>query len=118
MWVQVEGSDITTHQFDVSLSLVAQRHKLTYACQTDIVRLISVILPPPNSVRSTARSLVRKFVQYHEQTRLHRCCGVSMRRLAAGERCSQSECLTENVPDAKFVEVPLDKQLQERFKGE
>lgn len=113
-----EGSDITTHQFDVSLSLVAQRHNLTYACQTDILRLISIILPPPNSVRSTARSLVRKFVQYHEQTRLHRCCGVCMRRLAAGERCSQSECLTENVPDAMFVEVPLDKQLQERFKGE
>lgn len=113
-----EGSAITIHQFDVSLSLIAQRHNLTYACQTDILRFISVLLPPPNSVRSTARSLNKKFVHYNEQTRIHRCCGVCMHHLAVGERCSQSECLSQNVADATFVEVPLDKQLQERFKGE
>ncbi len=112
------GSAITAHQFDVAVASIAQRHNLTYACQTDILRFMSAVLPAPNSGSTSARSLTRKFVRYGEQARLHRCCGVCMRRLPEGEKCAQADCLSQGEPDATFAEVPLDKQLQERFKGE
>ena len=112
------GSSISAHQFHVATASIALRHNLTYACQTDILRFISALLPSPNRVTTTAKSLTRKFLRYEQMTVVHRCCGVCMRLLPEGAQCLRTECVQQRVQDALFVEIPLDKQLQERFKGE
>ena len=110
-------SVVTEHQFNVVVASFAQRHNLTYECQTDMLRLMSAILPQPNCAMSTAKTLTRKFVHYEEQCIVHQCCGVCMCLLPKGVKCPRSECALQNAPDALFVEVSLEKQLQERFKG-
>lgn len=111
------GATITVRQFHVTIASMALRHNLTYACQSDLLRFMTTILLAPNSVTTASRSLTRKFVRYEQQSLIHRCCGTCMYPIPDGERCSRSQCVDQGVPDALFVEVPLDKQLQERFKG-
>ena len=111
------GATITAHQFDVAMASTALRHNLTYACQTDILQLIASILPSPNHATATSRSLTRKFIRYEQQSLLHQCCGVCMRLLEEETRCSNPQCADLGIPHVLFVEVPIDKQLQERFRG-
>ena len=47
------GSSITAHDFDVSLMLFCQRHNLTYTCQNDLLRFMSVSFPTPNHASSS-----------------------------------------------------------------
>lgn len=38
-------SQVTTDDFNVAFMSVLQRHNLTYASQTDILKLLSIVLP-------------------------------------------------------------------------
>ena len=78
------GASVVAHQFHVVMASTALRHNLTYSCQTDILKLIATILPSPNHVTSASRSLTRKFIQYEQQSVVHRCCGTCMRLLPEG----------------------------------
>ena len=111
------GATITAHQFHIAMASTSLRHNLTYACQTDILQLIASILPSPNHASATSRSLTRKFVHYEQQSLLHRRCGTCMRLLKEETRCSNLQCAHLGIPDVLFVEVPIDKQLQERFRS-
>ena len=71
-----DGSLVTTRQFHVTMASFAQRHNLSYTCQTDILKFVANTLTAPNTITSTARSLVRMFVQYEQQSVIHQCCGV------------------------------------------
>ena len=111
------GATITAHQFDVAMASTSLRHNLTYACQTDVLQLIASVLPSPNHAIDTSRSLIRKFIHYEQLSVLHRCCGACMHLLEEETRCSNFQCADLGIPDVLFVEVPIDKQLQERFRG-
>ena len=111
------GATVTEHQFNVAMASTALRHNLTYACQTDILQLIASILPSPNHATASSRSLTRKFIHYEQQSLLHRCCGACMGLLEEETRCSNPQCADLRIPDVLFVEVPIDKQLQKRFRG-
>ena len=99
------GATVTAHQFDVAVASMALRHNLSYACQTDLLRLMATILPGPNCVPSRSHALTRKFICYEQQSLIHWCCGSCMCLLPDGEKCRTPHCVDQSIPDALFVEV-------------
>ena len=108
---------ITRHGFNASMMSLVQRHNLTYACQADILQLCSAILPTPNAVPSSALTLRRHFVNLGEATITHHFCGSCIEELQHSSRCSKQDCISSMVPSSTFIEIPLDKQLIDKFKG-
>ena len=110
------NSVFTEYQFNVSMASVAQRHNMSYSCMTDVLRLISLYLPSPNSAPQSAKTLLSQFVDTKRLpvSQMLWCLYAIAKSM---ETCDQDTCKTEDVPNSKFVEVPLDRQLQQRFKG-
>ena len=108
---------LTCHSFNVSLMSLVQRHNLTYACQADILQLCSVILPTPNTVPSSALTLRRQFMNFGEATITHHFCGSCIEQLQHSSRCDKQDCISSMVPSSTFIEIPLDKQLIDKFRG-
>ena len=111
------GSKITPNEFNVALLSLGQRHNLTYACLTAILQLLALMIPSPCSLPTSNHVLTKMFVDYPKETITHRCCGFCTRLLIDGESCARLQCRSAKEPDAKFVEIPLDAQLRERFEG-
>lgn len=112
-----EDSRLSANAFDVAFMSVSQRHNLTYASQSDILKLISLVAPVPNHVPSSARTLRNKFVSYGKETIVHHFCGHCIDALLPGQTCTKQACISAMVPVSTLVEVPLDMQLKARFEG-
>lgn len=110
------GGEITEVAAFVSVLSLAHKHKLTYACLTDMLELISLMLPTPNGLCMTAQQLINKFVDFKREAIVHKCCGFCARLLAESSQCGKEECRAANLSDALFIEVPLDEQLKGGFK--
>ena len=80
---------------------------------SDVVQFLSIVLPTPNTAPQAAKTLISKFVDPDKQYLVHRCCGESMALLKEGAVCNRDACKDVNIPESKFVEVPLDLQLKE-----
>ena len=111
------GASTSTHAFSVALLSIFHKHSLTYACVTDILKLIGQALPSPNYLPQTQYTIMRKFVDYNDDTLVHQCCGFCTRLLPLGSDCLQDECLASGVQKPSFIEVRLNKQLQHLFSG-
>ena len=109
-------SQIGVHEFHVAFMSLCQRHNLTYASQSDILKLMSMVIPTPNKVLSSAHSLKNKFVRYEAETIVRRFCGHCMEPLQ-GSHCAKPECTRVMAPCATFVQLPLDLQLKGRLEG-
>ena len=112
-----KDSLLSANAFDVAFMSVAQRHNLTYASQSDILKLISLVAPVPNHVPSSAQTLRKKFVSYGKETIVHHFCGHCSDALVQGLTCTKQACISAMVPVSTLVEVPLDMQLKARFEG-
>ena len=83
-----------------------QRHNLNYACQPDLLKLFSIILPSPSSVSSSSYMLTNNFFKYEEDVVTQHYCGSCMSLLR------QSTNPQKGLQRAVFVR---SKQLEERF---
>lgn len=111
------GSNIRSNDFDVSFMALSERHHLTYACQEDILKLMSYTIPHPNRVPSSAYALRTKFIRFKKETSVYHFCGDCLHPLTVGSTCSNTDCSQRVQHPAIFIQVPLASQLQERFKG-
>ena len=111
------GSSITAHDFDVSLMLFCQRHNLTYTCQNDLLRFMSVSFPTPNQVPRSSYMLLKQFVDFQHECTVHHFCGNCLQPLLRSSPCSNPECSVKSEPNAVFIHVPLTTQLKERLQG-
>lgn len=111
-------SRVTTGDFNLAFMSLIQRHNLTYASQTDILRLLSIVLPSPSNIPSSARMLTNKFVGYKSDTVIRHFCGCCTCPLDSGSSCTKQRCIQAQQQHAVFVQVPLSMQLKERFEGE
>ena len=111
------GCNIKEDEFYVAILSLVQRHKLTYACLSDLLELLNKTLPQPNALCVTAMRLIRKYVKFEKETILHKCCGSCLAPLPGRGECLNPACRTASEPDAVFLEIPLDQQIQERMAG-
>lgn len=98
---------------NVVIMSVMKKHHLTYACQADILQLLS-ILCPSLTVPSSVYMLNQYFVDLKKDVVMHYCCS-SCKALVGNStvpNCCDCPCI-----DCKFIEVPLSIQLADRFKG-
>ena len=111
------GSPVSEEEFSVTLMSVFQRHRLTYACQSDLLQLLSMFLPSPNGVPPSVHVLNKQYLDLNKDTITHRCCGKCMELLPITTKCTKPECITAKLPDVLLLEIPLQMQLMDRFKG-
>ena len=111
-------ANVTTDGFEVAFMSLVQRHNLTYACQSDLLTLFSIVLPSPSMVPSSSHMLISKFINYGKDTVTKRYCGSCLSVLQPGTPCATSQCSNQGgMPGAVFVRVSLAMQLKERFDG-
>ena len=80
-----ESSDVSEDHAFVALMSIANKHKLTYTSLTDIMKLISGLLPVPNVfLHSNLNQLINKYVNISEVVIKHSCCVSCMDLLAPG----------------------------------
>ena len=111
------GSSVGCHEFDVALMSLCQRHNLTYACQDDIVKLMSTTYPSPNQVPHSSYLLRKMFVNFKEECSVTHFCGNCLSLLLPGATCSDSACSRSIEPDAVYIQLSLKKQLEKRLQG-
>ena len=104
-------------EFSTCLLTIFLKHSLTYACLSDILELFSLALPFPNSVPHSKHLLFNQFVKYEDSTIVHRCCNFYSQLLLGDSKCCHTECVAANAGEATFIQVLLDKQLQNLFQG-
>ena len=111
------GATLSTHDFSLGLLAIIQKHNLTYSCVDDIIQFLVPVLPHPSCVPRSNRALIKEFIDCKSSTIVHSCCGFCSKLLPPSSQCPRSECQAASLPNATFVEVPLDSQLKERFSG-
>ena len=108
---------ISTEEFEVAFISLVQRHNLTYATQSDPLKLFSIVLPFPSKVPSSSYVLISKFIDYRKDTDTQHYCSSCMSVLQPGLSCVSSHCSNKGGICAVFVRVSLAMQLKERFQG-
>ena len=108
-------SRVTSHEFSVAFLSLSQRHNLTYASQTDILKPLSILLPTPSGVPSSSHTMTSIFTKYQEETVTQHFCACCTAPLLPRSTCLKPGCTLEQ--HAVFVHIPLDMQLKERFEG-
>lgn len=110
-----KGAMMSEYEFFVAFMSVFIHHNLTYSCAADLLKLIKQVLPIPNFVPQTPHTLIEKLVNYKASTTTHRCCGYCTILLHNKSTCIKDECKLASVSDSTFIEVHLDKQIQNFF---
>ena len=110
-------SRVTSEEFRLAFLSLTQRHNLTYASQTDILKLLTIVLPAPSDMPSSASMLTSKLVRYKTETKIQRFCGCCTCPLDPGFTCEKRQCIRAQEQQAVFVQIPLSSQLREHFEG-
>ena len=103
------------HQFSVALLSIMDKHSLSYSCVADLLKLFTVTVP--NFSPCSVHTLLNKFTNFKESTKIHRCCGFCTKLLTSDVSCMRSDCVAKALPDSSFIEVRLDHQLKVLFSG-
>ena len=109
---------VSAEGFEIAFMSLVQRHNLTYASQSDLLRLFSIVLPPPNMVPSSSHVLVGKFINYEKDAITSYYCGSCLSVMQNSTPCVNSQCSNKGAQRAVFVRISLTMQLKERFEGE
>lgn len=111
------GSEVSSHDCSITLLSIMNKHCLTYSAMEDIIKLFCTALPTPNTLPQSQHLLMKNFVSYDSDTKVHHSCGHCTQLLPLGSLCPRAECQRAGIADATFVEVFLDKQIQTLFSG-
>ena len=82
-------SCITEDGFNTVFLSLVQRHNLTYASQSDVLKLFSILLPSPSKVPSS-HVLISKFVNFEEDTIVQHFCGSCAQLLSLAPHVTSS----------------------------
>ena len=112
------SSKHTTSNFDHALSIgllsIMDKHSLSYACVTDMLKLFKVSVP---GFSLSLHMLLKKYVQPKDSLKFHHCCSVCMKFLDSTTSCDLPECKAKGLPTSSFIELRLDYQLKLLFTG-
>ena len=111
------GSLVTEEDAIVALMSLACRHRLTYACIGDVLKLVSSLLPVPNGLSVSLHTLLGRFVNFTTETVVRKFCGNCLVSLHDILRCTKPKCMSVRQPDATFIEIPLQTQIAEKMQG-
>ena len=111
---------IDTSDFQVLLMSAFQQHNLTYSCQDDLLKILSVVLPSPAKVPSSSYVLRNKFVKFNDQCSVHYFCSGCLCSLPSSTaQCVTAGCIdSPHQPVSQYIHLSLSTQLQEHFQGE
>ena len=110
-------SHISSVDFNIAFMSLVQRHNLTYSSQTDILRLVSMVLPTPNTAPSSSTLLISKFTSFKREAIVQHYCGSCTYPINTGSSCTRPLCSRVQEPHAVFIRIPVTAQLTERFQG-
>ena len=114
-----EGSQVAEQEAIVALLSLAGRHRLTYTCIEDMLQLVSSLLPMPNGFNISLHRMLGRFVDFTTETIVRKFYGNCSTPLLEGAiKCMKSKCLAIRQHDAVFIEIPLQKQIAEKTRGE
>ena len=111
------NSAITDDNFSTVFLSLAQRHNLTYASQSDLLKMLSLLLPSPSTISSSSHMLLSKYVSLKVDTIVQHYCGSCSTPIESGYSCGQPQCTRAQLPRGIFIRIPLTMQLKERFEG-
>ena len=82
-----QESSVKSEDFNTAFLSLVQRHNLTYSSQGDILKLLSIVLPSPSNIPSSAHVLYKKFTNYKDDTVVqHFCDNCTSQALHANSR--------------------------------
>ena len=113
------GSHVTSHECCVALLSMLLKHSLTNSSIKDMLNLLSQILPPDSNLPTSHHLLLKQYVNFQDQTTIHKCCGYCTRLLPGVDnpKCSNIDCQSPSTSLSSFIEISLDKQLTTLFSG-
>ena len=111
------GSLIPSSHFNIVFMSLVQRHNLTYACETDILQLLSMILPIPNNIPSSSSTFTHQFADLKSDVIIQHFCGCCSTPLDQESSCSRPNCTMFRGRQSVFIRIPLASQIIERFQG-
>lgn len=89
------GSEICSNEFITTFMSFVQRHNLTYACQTDLLKLLSIVLPTPSTVPTSSYTLTSYFVNYRKETIFQQFCGCCSDVIPPSSSCQSRICQSQ-----------------------
>lgn len=113
----VPKSSITDHSFNAVFLSLVQRHNLTYACQSDLLKLFTILLPSPSRIPSSSHTLISKYIDFKNDVIVQHLCGSCTCPIESGSSRDQQQCIQAQMARAVLVRVSLRMQLRERFEG-
>ena len=107
------------HAF-VALMSIANSHNLNYASISDIINLISGLLPSPNVfLQTNLRSLINKYVNIEDIMTKHSCCAACMDLLPLGgasNTCGRHGCIGTEKRKLFFLKFLLKNNSKSTLK--
>ena len=111
------GSIVSSAHFNIAFMSLVQRHNLTYSCETDLLQLLSMVLPSPNKVPSSSSNIIGRFANLKNDGIIQHFCGVCSTPLDSGLLCTRPHCTSSQSRPSVFIRIPVAAQLMERFQG-
>lgn len=110
------GAPITTASSSILLMKFIMKHRITQEALTDLLKILQLHCPSPNSLPSTVYYFKKQFRDFQYPISYHYFCSKCFAEVSTeSEVCNNSYCnstLTEAHSKSSFIEVPIDLQLK------
>lgn len=114
-----DGSTLTSKSSNLLIKQYSMKHKLSKEALSDLLKLIQLHCPKPNTVPCTVYQFEKQFADLNKSQRLHHFCSFCLQGVLQEDiHCSNPFCEREFIsPHAKsyFVEISVEDQLQTLF---
>ena len=111
------GASLSMGTSSWAIMLFSISNKLTYSAMAELLELIELHCPAPNSCIKSLYNLKKQFSQRSECQKFHYCSRCMTKLDTKAEGCSQRACTAARSPIAYFTLLPLDKNLQDLYTG-
>ena len=111
------GSKIPSPHFNIALISFVQRHNLSYACETDLLHLLAMVLPSPNEVLPLSFLFTSQFANLKSDSVIQHFCDVCSQPIDPGLLHTRPLCCSSQGGQSVFIRIPVAAQLIECFQG-
>jgi len=89
------------------------KHSLPYSCVADLLKLFAVTVP--NFSPCSVHTLLNKFTNFKESTKIHRCCSFCTKLLTSDASCTRHNCVAKALPDSSLIKKKTAARLKSIF---
>ena len=106
-------ASLSTAASNVLMMKYAVKHQLSWEALADLLQLVKLHCPFPNSVPSTLYYFKKHFKDLEYPTKHHYFCSTCLSEVSEDAKVCRNRCsLNKSVSVSSFIEVPVDLQLK------